>query len=881
MNTTASIATQSAWPCMDICYFFVTENSSPAINIIFSFDAAAYRNPSVDTEAKIIADLLFYQNLKISIESKEITINYTTGIEAATDNTPLANSITLSDVLEQLIQPVITFLESLIPKPELGDNIPKSELPPPQPFVLLQAINADAQKNTTNVFKLNTELIITNTVTNNTTTQQIKPQSLPDEGFDLQLFAQQTEDTFANFTGTGSAYKIAADASSNSKIPAMWVLKTDPTGKSGIKIEVGTENAAFFAPIPLNNSLQNFNTTHNTYETGKPYPTGQIISTNFSGIDLTLWAGEFFAVFDAVLSPEYAKPIAFLKEKGEISIDYIAGLTALKQQLAKAVSKSAESIIANPTSQNAISIAQQQWQQVLTQNLSVAYNNTIGLQWPATITQPGNTTEGLLYGAILADDATINTDFSLGFIPLQNGATALAFSATAFPNFDYSPIAIPAAAFVPQYLSVSGNTTLLPFVIPFKDTIELSPVNAPLPNYAVPTSLSVTSQSATDSTVIYPNGAMPTAFTWNYNSGFDFTSQVGDVITVNVNLNNQDSENQLIETNNNALRQPLAECISVLPQLTADFEKHLITLTPENIDKQGSNASFALQAFATVANNVVQKWDAQTHQQQSVSAQSASSIAFDITQQKQEGTGILLVSITNKNETAAQNEIALNIEGFTTLPVENTTDTFEYKAADGSFLLWENRNTFNNYTLTLEGFNILNIINANSAYQTVRNVDLVQGEATNTPFLLNGGQTEFSYAVDAFINYPQAINMALLLGTDSFELVQYINAFFNQLFANTVSQQHIVGIKIGYDYTIQPIDIVTSVPVTIVPPTTVSNNDDAFNTSLSQTLTNWFSIAQPSLENAKFTFDLTVYTDTNTPLLQMQAYLPIDKIKNL
>ena len=885
IKNSTSIAAQAFWPNVRATYLFTQQNNSPAITVQFGFDATAYKNDNAVDEAILIADLLFYRNLQTSLKSNELILWFTTTVEATTKGEEVEHCIDSENITTLLIQPIISFLEALLPQDETSPETLNNAATIPS-FLIEQTLDAEAIKNTANIYNLSARLVIQNMVTNTTATQQILPQNEQEGVFSLNHFAQQCESTFSQFAGVDTAFKIAAQTNNNAKIPPMWVVKMDATGENGIATEIDAKNVSFFAPIPLSTHFQNFTIEIDSYETGKTFPVGKPTSINFTAVDVNSWASDFLANFQLFFTPKYTDFITLLIEKGSIDADYLAQLQTIKQQLAQAISKSTTSIIVDDTAELSIAFAQQQWEKELNINPSTAYNNTVALLWPAAVTKPNNNHEGYLCGKITTDSTTDNFSLSDACIPIQNGIAALTCNISVDENFDDSPLVFPASTFTPQYIQLNNSDAQLSFVIPFTKGTSLQPTNIPLPYYKLPKAITLVSQNCTDSSMVYPDAKMPSSFTWNYTADFIYPRQASTIITAKINLTAAtNSYNGLSQNNTLPLFQSLAQFVNTYPVIYDDFKDYLLPTTPVAANKD--NARYALLAFATLAKNIATHWGKPSHTSAMLQAEThilEQELVFEITQEKQADTDYLMVCLTPKCEIANAITVQIAIEGYTAQPVKgkNNCYVFVTNGTKNDYLLWQNRNEHTNYSLVAKNINILDIQNATHSLLNTLNQRLINSNGNNTTpnFILNGQEVS-SNMVTAQLNYPTEINLALGISSAKATLLQYLNSFCDTLFTHSNTQKVLASLNVLYSYSIELSGMDAKTPVLLLPQIEIQTKDKGLNSTISDALLSWFKNIKPNKDSGKFIFELQLFNSANQPSLQLQLFLMIENIIDL
>lgn len=195
----------------------------------------------------------------------------------------------------------------------------------------------------------------------------------PDLEQGLPAFAEAFEATWRGYDGgEGTAMLLTRDDGAPSA-GALWAMRWSPT--AGVNVSFG-EPSAYFVLGPLSTRLLDGTATVRTYDADLK-PSG--FTAEFRGIDLEVWADNFFRALDEVLSP--ATSVALKR----VASNALASLAADRARLAKAVARRLIPIAA-PASAD-VEEAARCFEQRLIESPAAAYGLGV-IQLPATVTAP-------------------------------------------------------------------------------------------------------------------------------------------------------------------------------------------------------------------------------------------------------------------------------------------------------------------------------------------------------------------------------------------------------------------------------------------------------------------------------------------------------------
>jgi len=164
-----------------------------------------------------------------------------------------------------------------------------------------------------------------------------------------------------------------------SQTPTIWAVRMGKKQGVGFYYEIG-DQASFYAPKPIAQTLETATASINNYTSGKSYPDGDSVSKTFTGVDLNSWANTALAAIDTFLAPNFANS-AFIVDSLLVSDPEKDGCLAKilqhKQTLSGAIAQTTIPIL--NTSANdyfSLSAAREKLRQSLLNRLSNAFITT-------------------------------------------------------------------------------------------------------------------------------------------------------------------------------------------------------------------------------------------------------------------------------------------------------------------------------------------------------------------------------------------------------------------------------------------------------------------------------------------------------------------------
>ncbi|GIQ61343.1 hypothetical protein Flavo103_44780 [Flavobacterium collinsii] len=672
-----AIIALSQWPSVSVSYLFSPVSGKPNIGLNFNFNTVRYIGEGAQNNAQI--DIITFMNIYYQLSNSDMVIHYTTTVEDQANTqgviTPTDHSIANSDLLNHFINPIIVYLNAIIAG---------------QAPVAVQTYTINSAVSTTNIITL-PEISLVSTSLTMKRVANLDPnfvnvagvalsstviQPLSENGVNAMLaltyFAEQFEAAFINQPNTGIVLKAATGANltkGNSDTTAnapLWMVRFDSTGVNGLKFGFNNQQVYYFAPIPLATSLQSFSAKINTYQQGKPYPTDNGITKNYTSIDMDSWGLQFLQAVDKFLSPSYSVP-AFLLTANDVFAgdpDYLQLILDAKQKLAEAIEGTIDFIIEPSAGKEPSNIgnAQEKWKQQILIQLANAYRYIASVQTTASISSaykgaeyansnnvpPQQPYVPSLYGKMLGLDPTAagsdtilkSTEYSLSTakVPTANGNSWLTYmfeakDAAESRSFSFSEMEynvshlefditqIPDLA---DYLASSWLTFIVPLdgQIDHKDSplanmSDVGETAIPVPLRAYPTPPSISAQNfdypVNEFTQLQPI-TIAEARQWEYYYTYQNPSAAQDTIVTEIQFNVTDQNQSFYasaNTPNLGLYQAFAQFIDSYPLINADFDNCLALLTPATLKADSTlaiNARYAMLAFIDIVNQVADQW---------------------------------------------------------------------------------------------------------------------------------------------------------------------------------------------------------------------------------------------------------------------------------
>ncbi|WP_295793753.1 LysM domain-containing protein [Mucilaginibacter sp.] len=451
----------------------------------------------------------------------------------------------------------------------------------------------------------------------------------------------------------------------------------------------------------------------------------------------------------------------------------------------------------------------------------------------------------------------------------------------------------------------------LTFILPFDDAdTGLGKLKIPIPLRAYPTAPSLTAQtfkSVADAAGLIENAApvedkLLEAKEWNYTYTYDYLRAQQDTINTGIILNvpSQSLMNaRFADDEDPDLFAALLQFSNAYPGIQRDFNEFL--LDQSNPDY----ACTAMQSFAWLVKRVATAWGKWEENRQLYADASTGEVNYKY-EIVESGIVIdeqnaLLISVTPRPGTKYKLPY-VKIEGFITHPVDNTEELKSfayYTMVDGKkkYLSPDDGRKITQRIIGYDKFNIINEENIWSGIAITRNKILVPGIKTNEEFIYTTPTIRFVSVLTPLLDPNIEINIADYTSEPAKQPLQlYLSNFLQALFTELIDETTTRQIKIGssYVYDIQEnipglsaeIPISISTPYNFAIPADWDNTlcpvlpgditpESPFVCQLTALLQNWFAGNVPVTTNAKFRFDIELFSGLSN------TQLPVLRIRNL
>jgi len=967
MAYTDNIIALSQWPGITARYSFPIIDGAPAIQVDLCFDVTRYdaSDSTVSPTDLALADSGVYAGIYYQLIQSDVEISYRTSLyisEEYPEGIPLTPNLNLSDFAGT----IYAYLTNIA-------NSKEQTVTVPIPWSITAEVNAS---NTANIYELITDFTIkrTNNISPdfadvnavNAATTILQPitqascTSDPTSGATLTYFATGFEETFTDTPIEGSYMKVASgvdseNVSSNGNSQKVWVVRFDQSGEHGINVRFNQDNSEpisyYYSPAPLSTSLLTLNNVPITaYTTGSTFvynPSAPV--KNFSAVDMDQWALICLQAIDNFLSPQFSVP-AFLIDNGE-ALQYVLDA---KENLANYITGTVTNILDQPLTQAQITNAQEVFNQQLLISLGNAYNISTIIQHPLTVNSeytgsnqaPYNTEPinprlyGSMYGKNPKPVGSISTSalseqysFTNTKIPLGNGESWVNYclyvkDAAQMKSFSFNPIDFILSNIEHQIENVPNvegyqASTWLNFVIPLaNDTFNTGgEVNIPIPLRAYPIPPSVIAQTADydQNNVTGETTTIEAALDWGFNFEYSQQEATQDIIDAQVAFNTSitvSAYRSSATESTISLIDALAQFISVLPALNADFISYVAAVTPEDVASNNNvakNATAAVQSLGNLAGLVATGWSNYnqfnpwppttelTATNRLAATDETTSLVFNYTIAETETTegdassAMILTLTANDDNPQGVALPMVTIKGYTTITLSQTDNevSYQFNDSDGVPLSYADRQVINTRSVQLASLNLMEYQEGWAGLQITRNLDLVEEFQTNTQFLYQTPLVRFYTPLTPLLIANAQIDISAINASGEPE-VNYMAVQFQNLF-NAIFQNYDLG-KTGnptirlealYSYNLSgtaswnqidipillalpfELDLSTDLYIGSEPP--YCQTSDSFICKLSNTLLTWFNTNNPNPQNGLFTLKLIIYaaSDNTTPLITL------------
>ncbi|MES2002874.1 MAG: hypothetical protein V4450_00030 [Bacteroidota bacterium] len=448
-------------------------------------------------------------------------------------------------------------------------------------------------------------------------------------------------------------------------------------------------------------------------------------------------------------------------------------------------------------------------------------------------------------------------------------------------------------------------------VTPTSSTVEI-----PVPLRTYPTPPSLVSQASSPQKITGPGDKerLNQLLQWQYNYTYSQIEAAQDSINTELQFNVAPTGNVRSLADippEELLFAGLAQFNEVYPAILKVFSSQLMQINPASKQTDMDSARIALKAFAGIIKGIADSWE--DWQQPTAAQYIDTTIAslyqylleeYDYVYEDKSGPkpvtkDVLAIKVSRPQGSGATFDFpVVSIAGFQTNYVEVGKPDYFFTNDQGP-LLYADRQKYKERILSYPFTNILTNQNAWAAVSELRNFDLVTGNPTTPSFIYKTPDVRFANVLIPYldsINYPglQPINIFLLADpqpTAALPLETILATLFTNLFSVVTTGTQKIKLGIGYNYTLtaDTTSNVISLPSYITPPvdfqipadyqtTTGCSNTPTGNSFVCRSayfIRKWFTDNDPSVNNAQFSFDLSVYSSLN------DSQMPLVRIRNL
>ncbi|HVW98212.1 MAG TPA: LysM peptidoglycan-binding domain-containing protein [Mucilaginibacter sp.] len=459
------------------------------------------------------------------------------------------------------------------------------------------------------------------------------------------------------------------------------------------------------------------------------------------------------------------------------------------------------------------------------------------------------------------------------------------------------------------------SSSWLTFILPFDDeNTALGSLKIPVPLRAYPTSPSLTSQTfqaAGDGLLSGQNAEaenpLQQAKEWDYQYVYDYLKAQQDTINADIILNvpaGSLAPKFLAEDDEPDLLVALLQFAGAYQGIQNDFNLYLL-------DQSNPEYAYtAMQSFAWLVNRVANAWG-KWQENQSLYAGLVTDqpeYKYQITEGEKQinDKPVFLITVTPLPGTDFQIP-TIDISGFKTETVvdQPTIKSYVYYTENNgerTYLSPEDGRRITQRIVGYQDFNIINQENVWSGISVIRNKILVPGIETNPDFIYTTPVIRFVSVLTPLLDPGIEINMADYSMTGEPELISvYLSNFIKALFVELINQQTTRQIKIGtsYSYNLQAgiSSLNAEIPISLSTPydfkipadwdaasCPLSPGDvtpeSPFVCQLSAVLQTWFASNGPDVTDAKFKFDISLFSglsNTQLPVLRLRNVYLLEK----
>lgn len=479
----------------------------------------------------------------------------------------------------------------------------------------------------------------------------------------------------------------------------------------------------------------------------------------------------------------------------------------------------------------------------------------------------------------------------------------------------------------------------LSFIVPLDlPASQLGQVEIPVPLRSYPVPPSIISQES-----IYQHGGdagqnstISSARKWSYAYTYKQVEAAQDHVQTSVVFNVKDEEHadrsllrQLLKDDPapKDLPSSLAQWITVYPALKQDLVQYLtkVNVTTGQQDPATlTNALNAMQAFDLMLRNVAQNWSKwnQIHPrnglhrlsknlEEAISEDTVTYNIIELPEKKNDPESPLVVRIVHSESLAptesrmsalASLKPIVSIEGYQTEEVTPDSGSFRFytqpKPNDPKiYLPYSKRADINTRTVSFEGLDILDTINAWSGVYLTRNDELLMNpdgsyQTTNPKFIYQTPLVRFYNKLAPLLVCNERIDVASIGSTDGasrvLTLAEHIRNLLSHLLENSHNFNPTLKLEVRYNYSLggaspfQDIELpMLLIPARSIqlasdlnigtPPNFCEVDNPSLVCGLTKQILGWFNQQLPNRTNGKMVFRADVYPEGNSklPLLKL------------
>ena len=372
------------------------------------------------------------------------------------------------------------------------------------------------------------------------------------------------------------------------------------------------------------------------------------------------------------------------------------------------------------------------------------------------------------------------------------------------------------------------------------------------------------------------------------------------------------------------LFEELAQFTSVYPAIQKDFINSLSKLNGKTTinDDEYAIALGAVRSFSEVCNRVAEAWKAWrsinlNKEGRKMTAETSSDYIFTISEEPASLTdNELRLTIELPDGLTAQNYTRLSssrlpaflnesddfqlplveIEKYKAVLIPGTT-TYHYESVEnpGEYLDFDTSQNIPDRRLLVKELSVINYQNAWSSVAITRNGNLMSDDSieTNPDFIYKTPQVKFANKLIPLLDNGKGINIAKIPDgiIQKRSLSEHLILFLQDLLEDSLLDVQAIKMEVTYSYKLANNNALSSIvlPILLLPVTSIPlpgayepeggscpidySDDSAFVCKLATAIEQWFSRNKPSVDQAKFHFDIALFSELNEtqlPLIRLR-----------